>query len=93
MPSLLKGLCLLASVLTIFTGEVNADALGDLQTKGRPAINTQLAKSKTCTAANLVVRKEWYVIVVAGSGFANLAQGRRLYGGSEGIHQSCVVFD
>jgi tyrosinase len=59
MLSIYKGICLLTSVLCLF-GEASADALGDLQTKGRTAINTQLAKSTTCTAAKLQVRKEWY---------------------------------
>ena len=38
---------------------VAADATLDLQNKGRPNIDAQLAKSKTCTKAQLKVRKEW----------------------------------
>jgi len=57
--SIRQGLCLLVSSLSLFCETVNADALSDLQTKGRTAINTQLAKSTTCTAANLKVRHEW----------------------------------
>ncbi|RDL35494.1 Di-copper centre-containing [Venustampulla echinocandica] len=69
MPSLYKGLCLLTSVLCL-TGEASADAVTDLQTKGRTAINAQLAKSTTCNAANLMVRKEWGDVP---------ADGRRAY--------------
>ena len=36
-----------------------ADAVGDLQTKGRAALDAQLAKSTTCTSGKLMVRKEW----------------------------------
>lgn len=61
MPSLFKVLCVITSFLSVFTGEVSADAVGDLQTKARTAINAQLAKSTTCTQAKLQVRKEWCV--------------------------------
>ncbi|KAG9230340.1 hypothetical protein BJ875DRAFT_158608 [Amylocarpus encephaloides] len=64
MLSLYKGIGLLAWTLSLFEG-VNADALGDLQTKGRPAISAQLAKSTTCTAAKLQVRKEWGDVSIA----------------------------
>jgi tyrosinase len=37
----------------------SADAVGDLQTKGRAALDAQLAKSTTCTSGKLMVRKEW----------------------------------
>ena len=57
--SLGRRLCLLSSCLLLFSGLVSADSLSDLQTKGRAAINAQLAKSTTCTAANLKVRHEW----------------------------------
>jgi len=33
--------------------------VGDLQTKGRPAIDAAIAKSKTCTKEKLQVRREW----------------------------------
>jgi tyrosinase len=62
MPSLFKVLCVITSFLSVFTGQVCADAVGDLQTKARTAINAQLAKSTTCTQAKLQVRKEWYVL-------------------------------
>lgn len=38
-----------------------ADVVGDLQTKGRPAIDAAVAKSTTCTKDKLRVRREWYV--------------------------------
>jgi hypothetical protein len=38
-----------------------ADAVSDLATKGRPAVDAALAKSTTCTKAKLQVRREWYV--------------------------------
>lgn len=38
---------------------VSGDAVLDLQNKGRPNIDAQLAKSKTCTKENLQVRREW----------------------------------
>lgn len=61
MFSIYKGFCALTAVIFFFTGDVNADALGDLQTKGRTAINAQLAKATNCTASKLQVRKEWCV--------------------------------
>ncbi|PQE10613.1 hypothetical protein CJF32_00009729 [Rutstroemia sp. NJR-2017a WRK4] len=36
-----------------------ADAVGDLQTKGRAALDAQLAKSTTCNSGKLMLRKEW----------------------------------
>ena len=36
-----------------------ADAVGDLQTKGRAAVDAQIAKSATCTKNKLQVRREW----------------------------------
>ncbi|KAF4622688.1 hypothetical protein G7Y89_g14338 [Cudoniella acicularis] len=65
MLSLYQIICLTVPLLSLFAGGVDADALGDLQAKGRPAINAQLAKSTTCTAAKLQVRKEWGDITVA----------------------------
>lgn len=38
---------------------VNGDAVLDLQTKGRPNLDAQLANSKTCTKDKLSVRREW----------------------------------
>ncbi|CAG8972084.1 hypothetical protein HYALB_00004950 [Hymenoscyphus albidus] len=65
MPSVFKCLYLVVFLLSISTREVGGDAVSDLQTKGRTQINAQLAKSKTCTAANLQVRKEWGDVSVA----------------------------
>jgi len=50
---------LLAVPWLLLTGMVAGDAVQDLEKKGRPNIDAQLAKSKTCTKANLKVRKEW----------------------------------
>ncbi|KAL2075612.1 hypothetical protein VTL71DRAFT_555 [Oculimacula yallundae] len=52
-------LCHLGLSLLFLSVYVAADTVGDLQTKGRTQINAQLAKSTTCKAANLKVRKEW----------------------------------
>lgn len=46
-------------LLLTLTGLVASDAVLDLQNKGRPALDAQLAKSKTCTKAKLSVRREW----------------------------------
>lgn len=35
------------------------DAVLDLQNKGRPNIDAQIAKSSTCTKDKLQVRREW----------------------------------
>lgn len=59
MMSLYRGIVFLAPFLLLLSGLVYADPVLDLQNKGRPAWDAQLAKSKTCTAANLKVRKEW----------------------------------
>jgi tyrosinase len=63
MMSLYRGILFLASLLLLFSGHASADPVSDLQNSGRAALNAQLAKSKTCTAANLKVRKEWYANV------------------------------
>lgn len=47
-----------ASLLSVLCA---ADAVGDLQTKGRAAVDAAIAKSTTCTKDKLRVRKEWYV--------------------------------
>jgi hypothetical protein len=60
--ALYRGIVFLATLFLFLSAQVSADAVGDLQDKGRAAWNAQLAKSKTCTAANLKVRKEWYVV-------------------------------
>jgi tyrosinase len=43
----------------LFSQLVNGDAVLDLWTKGLPALEAQLAKSKTCTKDKVQVRKEW----------------------------------
>ncbi|KAE9372312.1 Di-copper centre-containing protein [Stipitochalara longipes BDJ] len=63
--SLYRGVVFLASIFLLFSVQVSADAVSDLQDKGRAAINAELAKSKTCTAANLKVRKEWGNVTVS----------------------------
>ncbi|KAK4187244.1 hypothetical protein QBC35DRAFT_410854 [Podospora australis] len=50
---------LLAVPWLLLTGVASADAVNDLEKKGRPQIDAALAKSKTCTKANLKVRREW----------------------------------
>lgn len=57
--SLRKLLSLLVTVSLLST-LCAADAVSDLQTKGRTQVNAQLAKSTTCTKDKLQVRKEWY---------------------------------
>ncbi|KAK4199830.1 hypothetical protein QBC40DRAFT_328034 [Triangularia verruculosa] len=50
---------LLAVPWLLLAGLVSGDAVSDLEKKGRPNIDAMLAKSKTCTKANLRVRREW----------------------------------
>ncbi|KAL2175532.1 uncharacterized protein P884DRAFT_301613 [Thermothelomyces heterothallicus CBS 202.75] len=50
---------LLAVPCLLLPGLVSGDAVLDLQEKGRPAIDAQLAKSMTCTKEKLQVRREW----------------------------------
>ncbi|KAL2169412.1 hypothetical protein VTG60DRAFT_6041 [Thermothelomyces hinnuleus] len=50
---------LLAVPWLLLPGLVSGDAVLDLQEKGRPAIDAQLAKSTTCTKEKLQVRREW----------------------------------
>ncbi|KAH8157567.1 hypothetical protein CIB48_g10675 [Xylaria polymorpha] len=45
--------------LLLFAATVYGDAVSDLWNKGKPALDAQLAKSKTCTKENLLVRREW----------------------------------
>lgn len=54
-----KGLLALLASLTLLTTLCAADAVTDLQTKGRPSIDAQLAKAKNCTKDKVLVRKEW----------------------------------
>jgi tyrosinase len=55
----LKGLYALLVSLSFLSTLCAADAVSDLQTKGRAAFDAQLAKSTTCTKDKLQVRKEW----------------------------------
>jgi tyrosinase len=50
---------MLAVPWLLLAGLASGDAVLDLQNKGRPNIDAQLAKSKTCTKENLQVRREW----------------------------------
>ncbi|KAB5559646.1 hypothetical protein GE09DRAFT_1285613 [Coniochaeta sp. 2T2.1] len=46
-------------LLLSLVGLASGDAVLDLQNKGRPNLDAQLAKSKTCTKDKLSVRREW----------------------------------
>jgi tyrosinase len=59
--STLRGLYALLVAVSLLAVFVQADAVGDLQTKGRAAVDAAIAKSTTCTKDKLKVRKEWYV--------------------------------
>ncbi|KAF2875087.1 hypothetical protein BDV95DRAFT_307940 [Massariosphaeria phaeospora] len=61
----LRGLYVLLASVSFFSALCAADAVGDLQTKGRAAIDAQLAKSATCKKDKLQVRKEWGDITAA----------------------------
>ncbi|KAK4117804.1 Di-copper centre-containing protein [Canariomyces notabilis] len=50
---------LLAVPWLLLTGLVFGDAVADLEKKGRPSIDAQIAKSRTCTKDKLQVRREW----------------------------------
>ncbi|KAK1758292.1 hypothetical protein QBC47DRAFT_440839 [Echria macrotheca] len=52
-------LALLAVPWLLLASLVCGDAVLDLQNKGRPAVDAQIAKSKTCTKDKLQVRREW----------------------------------
>jgi tyrosinase len=60
-----KGLLALLVALGFFSALCAADAVSDLQTKGRAAVDAAIAKSKTCTKDKLRVRKEWGDITAA----------------------------
>jgi len=53
----------LFSLLTsvALAGWAAADAVNDLEAKGRPALDAAMAKSTTCSKDKLAVRREWYV--------------------------------
>ncbi|KAK3311021.1 uncharacterized protein B0T15DRAFT_499059 [Chaetomium strumarium] len=50
---------LLAVPWLLLAGLASGDAVLDLQNKGRPSIDAQIAKSTTCTKDKLRVRREW----------------------------------
>lgn len=56
-----KGLYTLFVALSLLSTLCAADAVNDLQTKGRPNIDAAIASSTTCTKDKVKVRKEWYV--------------------------------
>lgn len=55
----LRGLYALLVSVSLFSVLCAADAVSDLQTKGRTNVDAQLAKSTTCTKDKLQVRREW----------------------------------
>jgi tyrosinase len=57
----LRALYALFASLSLLYVLCAADAVNDLQTKGRAAIDAAIAKSTTCTKDKLRVRREWYV--------------------------------
>jgi tyrosinase len=57
----LRALYVLLALVPLLSVLCAADAVSDLAAKGRPAIDAAIAKSTTCTKANLRVRKEWCV--------------------------------
>jgi len=54
-------LVLLSVPWLLLSSLVSGDAVSDLQNKGRPNLDAQLAKSLTCTKEKLQIRREWYV--------------------------------
>lgn len=57
--SSLRGLFAFLVSLSLLVALCTADAVTDLQTKGRAQVDAQLAKSTTCTKDKLQVRREW----------------------------------
>lgn len=60
----LKPLYALLALLSLLHALCAADAVRDLQTKGRAAIDAALALSPTCTNATLRIRKEWFAYLL-----------------------------
>jgi tyrosinase len=56
----LRALYALFASVSLLSVLCSADAVSDLATKGRPAIDAAIAQSTTCTKAKLRVRREWY---------------------------------
>ncbi|KAK7189633.1 tyrosinase central domain-containing protein [Paraphaeosphaeria sporulosa] len=63
--STLRGLYALLVALSLLSALCAADAVSDLQAKGRAAVDAEVAKSTTCTKDKLQVRKEWGDITAA----------------------------
>jgi hypothetical protein len=55
----LRALYALLAFLSLLNVLCAADAVGDLQTNGRAAIDAAIAKSTTCTKDKVRVRREW----------------------------------
>jgi hypothetical protein len=85
--------------LLALAGLVAADAVSDLEAKGRPALDAAMAKSKTCSKDKLQVRREWYDVMRLGDGcfgepgenkksgklMSLKSQGRPVQAGEEGV--------
>jgi tyrosinase len=56
--SVIRAYALLVAI-SLFSTLCAADAVKDLQDKGRAAVDAVVAKSTTCTKDKLRVRKEW----------------------------------
>ncbi|KAL5411653.1 hypothetical protein PMIN06_003663 [Paraphaeosphaeria minitans] len=63
--STLRWLYALLVTLSLLSALCAADAVSDLQAKGRAAVDAEVAKSTTCTKNMLQVRKEWGDITAA----------------------------
>lgn len=66
--------------LSLLSALCAADAVSDLQKKGRAAVDAEIAKSTTCTKDKVKVRKEWYVyhhctISLKGTSLTDLFRG------------------
>jgi tyrosinase len=57
----LRAVYALLAFVSLLSTLCAADAVSDLATKGRPAVDAVIAKSTTCTKDKLQVRREWYV--------------------------------
>jgi tyrosinase len=60
-PFSLRALCALLVAISLLCVLCAADAVSDLASKGRPAVDAAIAKSTTCTKDKLQVRREWSV--------------------------------
>lgn len=88
----LKALYALLVSLALLSTLCAADAVSDLQKKGRAALDAQIAKSTTCTKEKLQVRREWYVYLSRYLGITDVyVQGRYQRCRQESIHCCCSV--